>query len=199
LFGNTLKTKSGEVDTSTALSGKTVGIYFSAHWCPPCRGFTPKLAEFYNKHKESKNFEVVFVSGDSDIEQFEEYYNEMPWLAVSYGSEYIDKLNDKYQIRGIPNLVILNSEGEVITRKGRQQVMSDPNANSFPWKPKSFSQIIGGPLIKSNKDYSETIQYSDLKGKVIGIYFSAHWCPPCRQFTPLLAEFYTKNKEKKQL
>jgi len=27
--------------------------------------------------------------------------------------------------------------------------------------------------------------------KIIGFYFSAHWCPPCRLFTPALAEFYT--------
>ena len=28
---------------------EAVGIYFSAHWCPPCRGFTPKLVESYEK------------------------------------------------------------------------------------------------------------------------------------------------------
>jgi nucleoredoxin len=26
--------------------------------------------------------------------------------------------------------------------------------------------------------------------KVILYYFSAHWCPPCEAFTPLLADFY---------
>lgn len=24
-----------------------VGLYFSAHWCPPCKGFTPELAKWY--------------------------------------------------------------------------------------------------------------------------------------------------------
>ena len=58
-----------------ALNGKRVGryemaaepnyyaFYFSAHWCPPCRAFTPKLVEFYNAQEgKKKNFEIIFVS-----------------------------------------------------------------------------------------------------------------------------------------
>ena len=64
--------------------GKTVGLYFSAHWCPPCRGFTPKLAEFYKAHHLDKKFEIVFVSSDKNEEGFKEYYSEMPWLALPF-------------------------------------------------------------------------------------------------------------------
>mmetsp|Transcript_119915 Transcript_119915/g.274753 ORF Transcript_119915/g.274753 Transcript_119915/m.274753 type:complete len:81 (-) Transcript_119915:67-309(-) len=46
LLGPTLVGQDGNVDTSS-LDGKTIGLYFSAHWCPPCRGFTPKLTESY--------------------------------------------------------------------------------------------------------------------------------------------------------
>lgn len=31
---------------------------------------------------------------------------------------------------------------------------------------------------------------SELQNKIVGLYFSASWCPPCRQFTPLLKETY---------
>ena len=28
------------------------------------------------------------------------------------------------------------------------------------------------------------------KSSIIFFYFSAHWCPPCRAFTPILKKFY---------
>ena len=36
-FGKELVNAKGEKVATATLKGKTVGIYFSAHWCPPCR------------------------------------------------------------------------------------------------------------------------------------------------------------------
>ena len=49
LKGQQLLKKSGVVvDADEALDGKKIiCFYFSAHWCPPCREFTPVLADFY--------------------------------------------------------------------------------------------------------------------------------------------------------
>ena len=64
-LGDTLVSKNGDVPVSVLDSAPAVAIYFSAHWCPPCRGFTPVLAEFYNEANESdKQVEIVFVSLD---------------------------------------------------------------------------------------------------------------------------------------
>jgi len=50
-----------------------VAIYFSAHWCPPCRGFTPQLAQLYKDVTAAgKKFGVLFVSSDKDEKSFEE-------------------------------------------------------------------------------------------------------------------------------
>ena len=60
------------------------GLYFSAHWCPPCRLFTPILIDFYNKiNEKEKKFEIIFISSDQSSQQFDEYYNTMPWAAVN--------------------------------------------------------------------------------------------------------------------
>lgn len=179
--------------------GKILGLYYSAHWCPPCRGFTPKLAEWYKgmKAKDAgKNFEMIFVSSDSDQAAFDEYYKEMPWLALKFDKrqEKAD-LSKKHGVRGIPTLVILNAEtGAVITSKGRAKVTSEPD--NFPWYPENFTDIFySGDFVKND---GTVVKASELKGKVKGVYFSAHWCPPCRGFTPSLIKSYNSLKETKE-
>lgn len=76
-FGEQLVTKSGLKDTSEVLKGKKfVGVYFSAHWCPPCRQFTPVLSEFYELLKEENGdaLEMIFASADNDQESFDNYF-----------------------------------------------------------------------------------------------------------------------------
>ena len=43
-----IRSDGSKVKANEALSDKKiVALYFSAHWCPPCRGFTPVLKKFY--------------------------------------------------------------------------------------------------------------------------------------------------------
>ena len=85
LLGDKLVSGTEEVCTSNVLAGsKAVALYFSAHWCPPCRGFTPKFAEWYNDSLKAKGLEVVFISSDRDEDAFKEYFGEQPWKALPY-------------------------------------------------------------------------------------------------------------------
>ena len=200
LLGEKLETKDGVVSTAEALKGKkAVAIYFSAHWCPPCRNFTPKLAEAYKGLVAmGKSIEVVFISSDNDERSFELYYGEQPWLAQPYAKRKLKAaLSKKYEVSGIPSLIILDGEtGELITKDGRRVVMADVRGDRFPWRPPTVWEAMGDEFMSGD---GETVELSALRGeahegKVIGLYFSAHWCPPCKTFTPLLVKTYEKLK-----
>ncbi len=110
-----------------SLEGKTTLLfYFSAHWCSPCRGFTPQLAEFYGKHKESKSFEIVFVSSDRDEQEFSSYFASMPWASVTWGAMRSLKscLEVAYgSVPGIPCLVAVDlASKRLLTRSARSFV-----------------------------------------------------------------------------
>jgi len=197
LLGDKLLQGAEEVNIEKALAGKrAIGLYFSAHWCPPCRGFTPKLAEFYTSDLKSKGLEIVFVSSDRDEASFKEYYAEQPWLALPFNAR--DKkaeLSKKFKVEGIPTLVIIDGEdGSVITKDGRSAVMSDPKGNKFPWFPPTFKEALGERFLRVKGSATETVGKEAIAGKTLGLYFSAHWCPPCRGFTPQLAKWYKEVK-----
>jgi len=186
LLGPNLLTKDGEKPTADVLSGKSaVALYFSAHWCPPCRGFTPKLAEMYRDAFEAKGMEIVFVSSDRDEAAFGEYFGEQPWAALPFGNrEAKAALSKKFKVSGIPSLVILDgATAEVITTDGRAAVEEDPAGANYPWTPPTKEEQRAALLACLPAE-------TKAGGKPIGLYFSAHWCPPCRGFTPKLAEMY---------
>jgi thiol-disulfide isomerase/thioredoxin len=110
-----MRTDGSFVDAGS-LGGKLIALYFSAHWCPPCRQFTPKLVEFYRSMRAmGKPFEVVFVSADQDEQSFKQYFNEMGWLAIPFDDPRREGLSAEHGVRGIPSLKILSSKsGKVI-------------------------------------------------------------------------------------
>lgn len=101
------------------LVGKTVGLYFSdSRTDSPRREFYTLLLWVYNKLKEKgEKFEVVFISRDKHIEDFEQGLESMPWLALPYNDNIIRKLLHYFDIRKefAAKLVIIGPDGNTLT------------------------------------------------------------------------------------
>lgn len=129
LIGTELVDAKGDKVESSSLEGKVIGLYFSASWCGPCRAFTPELVKL--RDRKDDQFEVVFVSSDRSAEDQQAYMKDydMEWPAIPFDSPLRRELGAKYGIRGIPSLVIVDDQGNLITKDGRSE-MSGSDADA---------------------------------------------------------------------
>lgn len=127
--------------TATVLHGRpSVGLFFSADWCPPCAAFTPLLSALYKKlqprDSSDSPFEVVLVSRCKTKEDTEKYFSTMPWTAMAHLDSMGQRGQDlmtKFGVATIPALVLLDGLGTVVCGDGRRRLVNDPTGVHFPW------------------------------------------------------------------
>ncbi|XP_028781291.1 probable nucleoredoxin 3 isoform X2 [Neltuma alba] len=126
----------------SGLAGKTVGLYFCAYWSPPCRSFTVQLTEVYNDLKTAKDhcFEIVLISTDRNIQEFNVNRSTMPWLAIPYEDRTRHDLCRIFDIKGIPALVLIGPDGKVISMNGKFMVCTY-GAEAFPFTESRLRDI----------------------------------------------------------
>ena len=89
-------------------------LEFWATWCPPCRASIPGIEKIYEAYKD-KGVVVLAVSMDDGG------WDAVQSFVKEYGIKYTvlkgnDDVAQKYQVRSIPMLLVLDKEGKISKR-----------------------------------------------------------------------------------
>merc|ERR1711879_177482 len=119
---------------ATVNNADVVVVYFSAHWCPPCRGFTPVLKDFWEEVKDDKVV-IMFVSSDRDDASAKDYFNSMgDYYLIPHGSDCANTLKQNCEVRGIPSLCVIGKDGKLLHNGGRADVTGKGKGCVADWK-----------------------------------------------------------------
>lgn len=189
LLGDRLLHKAGQaaIPTMEALAGASaVSLYFSASWCPPCRGFTPQLKASYAGHLEAKGMRCVLVSSDKDESSFDEYFGTMPWLALPYAERARkEALSAYFGVQSIPTLAMVDTQGRILTTEARNAVVADPEGSRYPWAEPAVKDLASGEVGRINVSPSVVLlcEGSDAEAKRLAglaLEEAAARAPPCQ-------------------
>lgn len=122
----------GKPFDQAAVSGKVVLVDFWATWCGPCVAEIPNMLAEYEKYHD-KGFEVVGISLDEERADVEKFVveNKIPWPIIFAGKGWQDPVAQFYGISGIPQLVLIGRDGNVITLDIRGEKLGERLAELF--------------------------------------------------------------------
>jgi thiol-disulfide isomerase/thioredoxin len=115
-----------------SLAGKVVLVDFWATWCGPCVAEIPNMLAQYEKYHD-KGFEVVGISLDDDRDALTQFIadKKIPWPILHEAAGGGHPLATFYGITGIPQLILIGRDGNVITLNARGEALGEKLAELF--------------------------------------------------------------------
>lgn len=105
-----------------------IGLYFSGEYCKYCKEFTPILINTYQKLLDN-GIDIVYVSSDKSVEQYNNYRSTQPWKSIPYEQEDLRKsLRLEFDIKTIPALLFFDiNQNILIQANGRNMIQDSPD------------------------------------------------------------------------
>ncbi len=133
----------GQPFDQQTLAGKVVLVDFWATWCGPCVAEIPNVLEQYEKY-HAQGFEVVGISLDQDRDALEKFVadRKIPWPILfepSEGDGWQHPLATYYGISGIPTVILIGRDGNVITLNARGERLGEELDKIFSGTPAAGS------------------------------------------------------------
>ncbi|KAI3452736.1 hypothetical protein Pfo_009400 [Paulownia fortunei] len=187
-------TADGKKVPVTELEGKTVGLYFVLATYNGCLAFNPKLIGVYKSlREEGENFEIVMIPLDDDEPSFREAFEHLPWFSLPVKDRCCAKLVRYFELQSLPTVVVIGPDGKTL-HSNVVEAIEEHGKMAYPFTPEKFAELeevekakreaqtLESILVSKDCDFvigkdGIKVPVSDLVGKNILLYFSAHWCP----------------------
>lgn len=114
------------------LAGKVVLVDFWATWCGPCLEEIPNILAQYDRYHD-KGFEVLAISLDETREELDAFLAEkkLPWPILFSGAGFDDPVARRYGVNGIPQLILIGRDGNVLSIAARGPRLAELLAEQF--------------------------------------------------------------------
>lgn len=123
LFATTLTGADGKPMALAAYKGKPLIVNFWARWCGPCRTEIPELQKAYDKYKK-QGLVVIGIGLENSPEAVRDF---MKAYEMNYPVGLANDVSDTKgvwlmqtlgnQRAGLPFTLVINRQGEIVTRK----------------------------------------------------------------------------------
>ena len=119
----------GQLFDQSTVAGKIVLVDFWATWCGPCIAEIPNVLEQYEKY-HSRGFEVIGISLDQERDALEKFVTDrkIPWPILfepPEGSGWQHPLATYYGISGIPTVILIGKDGNVVSLNARGERLGE--------------------------------------------------------------------------